>query len=87
MEEKVTFIDENGEEQEFTVIEQTVVGGRTYLLVAESDDEEAECLILKDVSEEGDAEADYRLLEDEQEIDAIAAIFEHLLEDEYTIVE
>ena len=87
MDEKVTFIDENGEEQEFTVIEQTVVGGRTYLLVAESDDEEAECLILKDVSEEGDAEADYRLLEDEQEIDAIAAIFEHLLEDEYTIVE
>ena len=87
MEEKVTFIDENGEEQEFTVIEQTVVGGRTYLLVAESDDEEAECLILKDVSEEGDAEADYLLLEDEQEIDAIAAIFEHLLEDEYTIVE
>ena len=87
MEEKVTFIDENGEEQEFTVIEQTVVGGRTYLLVAESDDEEAECLILKDVSEEGDAEADYRLLEDEQEIDAIAAIFEHLLEDEYTIGE
>ena len=87
MEEKVTFIDENGEEQEFTVIEQTVVGGRTYLLVAESDDEEAECLILKDVSEEGDAEADYRLLEDEQEIDAIAAIFEHLQEDEYTIVE
>ena len=87
MEEKLTFVGENGDEQEFTVIEQTVVGGRSYLLVAGSGDEDAECLILKDVSEEDETEARYVILEDEQELDAIAEIFKNLLEDEYTIVD
>ena len=87
MEEKLTFVSEDGEEQEFTVIEQTVVAGRSYLLVAESDDEEAECIILKDISGQDDPEADYVPVEDEQELNAVAAIFEKLLEDDYTIVD
>ena len=86
MEEKLVFLTEDGKEQEFEVIEQTIVAGRSYLLVSEDgDDEEAECIILKDVSSESDPEAQYVPLEDEQELNAVAAIFEKLLEDDYQL--
>ena len=85
MEEKLVFLTEDGEEQEFYVIEQTVVAGSSYLLVSEGDDDEAECIILKDFSGENEPEAQYVPVEDEKEQDAVAAIFEKLLEEDYHI--
>ena len=52
--EKITFTFE-GEDQavEFFVLEQTKLGGVTYILVTDSEEDDAECLILKDLSRRG----------------------------------
>lgn len=78
--EKITFVSE-GEPEEFYVIEQTVLGGISYLLVADSEDDDAECLIMKDLSPADDSESIYEIVEDEVELAAAATVFEELLED------
>ena len=55
--EKIIFTLEDGEKVEFYVLEQTVLGGISYILVTESEEEEAEALILKDMSAQGEEEA------------------------------
>lgn len=77
--EKIIFESENGEPVGFYVLEQTKLGGISYILVAE--DEEGEALILKDVSAPEDTEAVYEIVEDETELDAVAAVFENILDD------
>lgn len=78
----VTFTTEDGDEAVFHVIEETKINGTKYLLVLDDvEDEEEEALILKEVSEEGTAEAFYDIVEDEKELSAVAAIFEELLGD------
>ena len=47
--EKITFCPEDGEAVEFFVLEQTRLGGVDYILVTDSEDDDAEALILKDV--------------------------------------
>ena len=64
--EKLTFQGEDGDQVEFYVLEQARVGGKNYLLVAESREEDAECLILKDIA---------------KELEALLPVFEQLLED------
>ena len=49
--EKIKFQSEDGI-IEFFVEEQTTVAGITYLLVSDSQDDEANAYIMKDVSEE-----------------------------------
>ncbi len=79
--EKLVFTDENGEEEEFYVLEQTRVNGTDYLLVADDMEEAAQAMIVKDISKPRDSEAVYEVLEDENEIKSISAIFNELLED------
>lgn len=82
--EKISFVTEDGNTQEFAVIEETRFGGINYLLVCESENdeqEETECYILKDISKETDTEACYVFVEDEKELDAVSVIFEDLLSD------
>lgn len=82
MESKVIAISaENGEEVEFYPIEQTKINGKTYLIVADSEDDEAECLILRDDSEQEDQESLYEIVEDEVELQAVMKVFEELLDD------
>lgn len=57
------------------------MGGKNYLLVAESREEDAECLILKDIAKEEEKESFYEIVEDEQELEALLPVFEQLLED------
>ena len=66
---------------EFYVLEQTKVNGVSYLLVTDSDDDDAECLIMKDLSEAEDTESVYEIVEDEVELEALLKVFEELLED------
>ena len=55
----------------FFVVEETRIAGVSYLLVTESeDDEEAEAYILKDLSEDGETEARYVFVEDDQELES-----------------
>lgn len=80
--EKIIFMsDELGEEVEFFVLEQTKVNGVSYILVTDSEDDDAECLILKDMSGAEETESLYEIVEDDVELNAILKIFEELLED------
>lgn len=80
---QVTFITEENEEVQFNVIEQTKLNGYTYLLVTDSQGEgdDGVAYILKDMSAEGDEASLYTIVEDEEEMNLIADIFEELLED------
>ena len=78
---KITFISENEEAVEFYVLEETRIGGVDYILVTDSEEGDAECLILKDLSEAEDAEAVYTIVEDENELDSVFGVFEQMLED------
>ncbi len=80
---EIIFTTEDGEEVVFQVLEQTRLGGRDYLLVCTTveDEEQREALILKDVSEETDEEAIYDIVEDDQELKMVAEIFEELIDD------
>ncbi len=80
--EKIIFMsDEFGEEVEFFVLEQTKVNGVSYILVTDSEEDDAECLILKDMAGAEDKDSIYEIVEDEVELTALLKIFEELLED------
>ena len=66
--EKIKFQLEDGTEAEFYVEEQTRIGGVAYLLVSDSQDDEATAYIFKDVSEDDSQEACYEMVEDEDEM-------------------
>ncbi len=86
--EKLTFtVPQTGEEETFYIVEETRINGRNYLLVTETEDEdgESEAYILKDMSEDGDAEALYEFVEDDDELDSVSAIFAQLLGDDITL--
>ena len=82
-EKKITLVDDE-QTIEFYVLEETKLNGRNYLLVTDTEDEEAEadCYILKDMSDEGDTDALYEFVEDESELEAIWKVFEALLDEE-----
>ena len=79
--EKLTFQGKDGEQAEFYVLEQTRVNGVNYLLVADSEEDDGECLILKDMASEEEQESLYEIVEDEQDLSAVLTVFEQLLED------
>lgn len=77
---KFTFED-TSETVEFFVLEQTQINGAVYILVTDSEEDDAECMILKDTSAAEDAESVYEIVEDETELLAVSKVFEELLED------
>ncbi len=78
----IKFLSDDNEEYLFDVIEQTTLNGINYLLVSmDPDEDEAECYILKEVSESGAEEAVYDMVEDDKILDALADVFAELLED------
>ena len=80
--EKIKFMSEEMQEEvDFFVLEQTKVNGISYILVTDSEEDDAECLILKDTSEENAPESVYEIVDDDVELTAIAKEFEELLED------
>ncbi len=79
--EKIIFKPENEASVEFYVLEQTKLGGIQYILVTEEEEGDGEALILKDVSAAEDTEAVYEIVEDDTELDAVAAVFANILED------
>ncbi len=80
--EKIIFTsDELQEKAEFFVLEQTKLNGVSYILVTDSEEDDAECLILKDMSLEKDTDAVYEIVEDDDELEVISRVFEELLED------
>ena len=77
---KFAFGDVNGED-EFFVLEQTKINGATYILVTDSEEDDAECLILKETGVEEQTDKMYEIVEDDTELLAVSKVFEELLED------
>ncbi len=79
----ITLETEDGERVDFTVLEETRIGGVNYLLVTDSgeDEEDGQCYILKDLSEAEDADAVYEFVENDAELDYLFDIFSELMED------
>ena len=80
--EKITFRPEGEDPVDFFVLEQTVIGAKSYILVTDTEDGDGEALILRDDSEEGEAEANYTIVDDDKELEAVAALFRKLLEED-----
>ena len=79
--EKILFQAMDEEPVEFYVLEQTTVAGVNYILVTDTEDGDGEALILKDISGAEDEEAIYDIVSEDKELNAIAEIFENLLDD------
>lgn len=86
--DKITITAKDGEQIEFYVLEQTRMNGKDYLLVTETDseDEDAEAYILKDVSEAKEPEAVYEFVEDEDELNALAGVFSEMIDEDTKLI-
>ena len=80
-ERKITLVDED-QTIEFFVVEETKLGGVSYLLVTDAagDEEDGDCYLLKDMSGKDEEEAVYEFVEDEEELDSLMKIFAELLD-------
>lgn len=80
--EKIKFTFEDTKETvEFYVLEQTKINGSTYILVTDSEEEDAECLILKEGASVEGKDCVYDIVEDDTELLAVSQVFEELLDD------
>lgn len=80
--EKITFVPDGEEAVEFYVLEQTTIAGVNYILVTDAEEEEdGEAYILKDISDTDAEERIYVMVEDDNEFDAVSAVFENMLDD------
>lgn len=62
-------------------MEQTKIAGVNYILVTDIEDGDGEALILKDLSNPEDAESVYEIVSEDKELEAVAGVFEDLLEE------
>ncbi len=79
--EKITFRPDGEEPVDFYVLEQTRIGGVDYILVTDVEEGDGEALILKDTSRDGEADGVYAVVSDDEELAAVAGVFESMLED------
>ena len=79
--EKITFHAGENTQEEFYVLEQTRIGGIDYILVSDCEEGDGEAMILKDISGDGEEEAVYVIVTDEEELAAVAGVFENMLDD------
>lgn len=80
--EKVAFTPDSGNAVEFYVLEQTTIGGVNYILVTDAVEEaDGEAYILKAVSGTDSDEQVYSMVADDDELAAVAGVFENMLDD------
>ena len=79
--EQMVFTNDLGEEEVFYVQAVTVLGGINYLLVTETEDLSGDAYIMKQ-SEETEEEITFDMVDDEDELDALADVFEELIAEE-----
>lgn len=85
---RIPFQTAEGETVSFCVLEETRFYGQNYLLVTEDENaDEAEVYILKDLSPADSTEAVYEMVEDDDELNAVAGLFRELLEDTELLTE
>lgn len=77
---KIILTTEENEQIELIVVEQTMINNVNYLLVTESEDDEAEAYIMKETGAETE-DAFYEFVENDTELEVISRVFEEMLED------
>ena len=83
----IHFVTEDGENIDFTIIDETKLNGISYILVTDSpQDESGDCYIMKDISSEDEEEANYIFVEDENELNAVFEIFEKMMDEDIEII-
>lgn len=75
----IYFTADDGSQEAFFVLEKADLSGNSYLLVADTLEEEAMALILKEVKEEDTIV--YEVVSDDEELKIVSKYFEELLED------
>ena len=76
----ITLTTDDDEEIELMVIEQTMINNVNYLLVTDSEEDEADAYILKETGAKTE-EAYYEFVEDSTELEVISKVFEQMLDD------
>lgn len=79
--EKITFNPDGEEPVEFYVLEQTRIGGVNYILVTDFEEGDGEALILKDISKDGEEESVFTIVSEDDELAAVAGVFENMMDD------
>lgn len=80
--EKITFMPDGEEAVDFYVLEQTTIGGVNYILVTDAEEEEdGEAYILKANPGTDNNEQVYSMVDDDDELAAVAGVFENMLDD------
>ena len=79
--ENIPFNPDGEDPVEFFVLEQTRIGGVSYVLVTDFEEGDGEALILKDISRDGDEESVFTIVSDDDELAAVAGVFENMLDD------
>lgn len=79
--EKVRFTLDDDTTMDFFVLEKTTINEVDYILVTDSEEGDADAMILKAVSDPAAEESEYQAVEDDIELNAVAKVFENLLED------
>ncbi|MCR5652086.1 MAG: DUF1292 domain-containing protein [Lachnospiraceae bacterium] len=79
--EKIKFESDDGT-KEYYILESTTLSGNTYILAAESADGDCEALILREENTGDDETTVYSEIGDDVELNAVAEVFEKLLDDE-----
>lgn len=78
----IEFETENNEKISFYVLEETMINGKNYLLVADNNEEEgeAEAFIMRAVMDD-ENQMVYEMVEEDTELEAVSKIFAELLDD------
>ncbi len=79
--EKIIFHPEGEEPAAFYVLEQTMIAGKTYILVTDTEEGDGEAMILRDISQPDEKESVYVTVTEETELSAVAEVFGNILED------
>ena len=81
--EKISFMPDGENAVDFYVLEQTTITGINYLLVTDADEDDVggEAYILIDITEGDSEERVYTMVEDDNEFEAVAKVFDSMLDD------
>ena len=80
--EKIRLIPtDSAQEEEFYVLDQVMLGGKSYLLVTDEEEGDGMCMILRDDAGSGDEESLYAVVEDDNELSALMLLFPDKLEE------
>lgn len=78
---------DTGETEEFYVLDETKLGGKSYLLVTDQEEGDGMAMILRDDADKDAEESLYAVVEDENELSAALLLFSDKLEEMGILIE